>query len=124
MQGNTSEILATVRCQAGTRRIWLQMRTIVNSGPDISEGTQVLVYVLPAGAPRVARLIKLSLPALPQYSQHDDPDRDDDRSTIQSNVCLLDSRKSNSIQYRSAFICLFSECGVNYACRAGSPWLR
>ncbi|XP_013135147.1 PREDICTED: Bardet-Biedl syndrome 7 protein homolog isoform X2 [Papilio polytes] len=78
-QGNTSEILATVRCQAGTRRIWLQMRTTVNSGPEISEGTQVLVYVLPAGAPRVARLIKLSLPALPQYSQHDDPDRDDDR---------------------------------------------
>ncbi|KPJ16937.1 Bardet-Biedl syndrome 7 protein [Papilio machaon] len=78
-QGKASEILATVRCQAGTRRIWLQMRAAVDCGPEITEGTQVLVYVLPAGAPRIARLIKLSLPALPQYSQHVDPDRADDR---------------------------------------------
>ncbi|KPJ01974.1 Bardet-Biedl syndrome 7 protein [Papilio xuthus] len=78
-QGKASEILATVRCQAGTRRIWLQMRAVVDCGPEMTECTQVLVYVLPAGAPRIARLIKLSLPALPQYSQHDDPDRDDDR---------------------------------------------
>ncbi|XP_068627973.1 Bardet-Biedl syndrome 7 protein homolog [Battus philenor] len=81
-QGTYSEVLATVRCQIGTRRIWLQIRTSLESILDSTETTQVLLYVLPASAPRVARLIKLTLPALPQYFQHVDlqeVDRDDNR---------------------------------------------
>ncbi|CAH2063202.1 unnamed protein product, partial [Iphiclides podalirius] len=78
-QEGKPENLATVRCQAGTRRTWLQMRSGTNSVVEMAEATHVFVYVLPASAPRVARLIKLMLPALPQYCQHADPECDDDR---------------------------------------------
>ncbi|XP_052738247.1 Bardet-Biedl syndrome 7 protein homolog [Bicyclus anynana] len=64
------ELLATVRCQAGTRRLWLRMRTVSSAETQV-EGTRVLIYVLPAGAPRVARLIKLHLPTLPHYSKYE-----------------------------------------------------
>ncbi|XP_072941709.1 BBSome complex member BBS7-like [Epargyreus clarus] len=77
-QGNSTDLLATVRCQAGTRRFWMRIRTVLEK-TSISEATQVLVYVLPSGAPRVARLIKLQLPALPYYSKHEDYDLFDSR---------------------------------------------
>ncbi|CAK1578384.1 unnamed protein product [Parnassius mnemosyne] len=79
-QGQTTEMLATVRCQAGTRRIWLQMCSRPGcSAMEMAESTQVLIYVLPASAPRVARLIKIILPALPQYSQYEDLVSDNNR---------------------------------------------
>lgn len=69
----TIELLATVRCQAGTRRLWLRMRILSLEEMDGGqmESTRVLVYILPAGAPRVARLIKLHLPTLPHYSKYE-----------------------------------------------------
>ncbi|KAF9406484.1 hypothetical protein HW555_013163 [Spodoptera exigua] len=67
-----SDLLASVRCQAGTRRVWVKMREISNSSTESKlEGTRVLIYALPAGAPRVARLVTLKLPALPYYSSHE-----------------------------------------------------
>ncbi|CAG4940830.1 unnamed protein product [Colias eurytheme] len=66
----SSELLATIRCQAGTRRLWIQMRYFKDI--SITESVTVFVYVLPAGAPRVARLVKLKLPVLPHYSLHTD----------------------------------------------------
>ncbi|XP_048481162.1 Bardet-Biedl syndrome 7 protein homolog [Plutella xylostella] len=79
-QGSSEDLLATVRCQAGTRRLWIRMRLAQgsNSQPLIGQSTKLLVYALPAGAPRVARLISLQLPAFPYYSLHDDPDTADD----------------------------------------------
>ncbi|XP_039745618.1 Bardet-Biedl syndrome 7 protein homolog isoform X2 [Pararge aegeria] len=65
-----TELLATIRCQAGTRRLWLRMRTLSLSETKL-EGTRVFIYVLPAGAPRVARIIKLHLPTLPHYSKYE-----------------------------------------------------
>ncbi|XP_046978906.1 Bardet-Biedl syndrome 7 protein homolog [Vanessa cardui] len=67
---NRTELLTTIRCQAGTRRVWLRMR-IVNLEDTKMEGTRVLVYILPAGAPRVARVIKFHLPILPHYSKYE-----------------------------------------------------
>ncbi|XP_047545784.1 Bardet-Biedl syndrome 7 protein homolog isoform X1 [Vanessa atalanta] len=67
---NRTELLTTIRCQAGTRRVWLRMR-IVNFEDTKMEGTRVLVYILPAGAPRVARVIKFHLPILPHYSKYE-----------------------------------------------------
>ncbi|CAH0628868.1 unnamed protein product [Chrysodeixis includens] len=67
-----SDMLASVRCQAGTRRVWVKMRyTSDTSITSRLEGKRVLIYVLPAGAPRVARLLSLQLPALPYYSKHE-----------------------------------------------------
>ncbi|XP_069355506.1 BBSome complex member BBS7-like isoform X1 [Maniola hyperantus] len=68
-ESKNTELLATVRCQAGTRRLWLRMR-VLYLGETNMEGTRVLIYILPAGAPRVARLIKLHLPTLPHYSKY------------------------------------------------------
>ncbi|XP_050362799.1 Bardet-Biedl syndrome 7 protein homolog isoform X2 [Nymphalis io] len=67
---NKTELLTTIRCQAGTRRVWLRLR-IVNFEDTKMEGTRVLVYILPAGAPRVARVIKFHLPILPHYSKYE-----------------------------------------------------
>lgn len=48
------------------------MRDISDSPTESKfEGKRVLLYALPAGAPRVARLITLKLPALPYYSGHE-----------------------------------------------------
>lgn len=44
-----------------------------------AESAQVLVYALPAGAPRVARLIFFRLPALPYYSEYEDVDIDTEK---------------------------------------------
>lgn len=68
------DLLATVRCQAGTRRLWIRMRYIIQAGTILTraESVKVFIYALPAGAPRVARLITLRLPVLPHYSQHED----------------------------------------------------
>ncbi|XP_073964863.1 BBSome complex member BBS7-like isoform X3 [Choristoneura fumiferana] len=79
-QGSESDFLATVRCQAGTRRLWLRMRYAIGT-PVLTECIRVLIYALPAGAPRVARLMKLRLPALPYYSQHEDPESDSESRT-------------------------------------------
>ncbi|XP_064291979.1 Bardet-Biedl syndrome 7 protein-like isoform X2 [Plodia interpunctella] len=67
------DLLATVRCQAGTRRLWVRIRYILQEGNKYkrSQAVRVLIYILPAGAPRVARLITLKLPVLPYYSQHE-----------------------------------------------------
>ncbi|CAK1551817.1 unnamed protein product [Leptosia nina] len=65
----SSDILATIRCQTGTRRLWIHMRSTKNT--TIIENIKVLIYVLPAGAPRVSRLFKFCLPMLPFYWQHE-----------------------------------------------------
>ncbi|KAJ8725033.1 hypothetical protein PYW07_015991 [Mythimna separata] len=66
-----SDLLASVRCQAGTRRVWVKMRDSSDSPTESKfEGKRVLIYALPVGAPRVARLVTLKLPALPYYSGH------------------------------------------------------
>ncbi|XP_035431212.2 Bardet-Biedl syndrome 7 protein homolog isoform X2 [Spodoptera frugiperda] len=71
------DLLASVRCQAGTRRVWVKMREISNSSTESKfEGSRVLIYALPAGAPRVARLVTLKLPALPYYSSHEALEKD------------------------------------------------
>ncbi|RVE45979.1 hypothetical protein evm_009382 [Chilo suppressalis] len=70
-QGTNQDLLATVRCQAGTRRLWVRMRYKVGINMRISESVSVLIYVLPAGAPRVARLLVVRMPLLPYYSQHE-----------------------------------------------------
>ncbi|KAJ0179355.1 hypothetical protein K1T71_005067 [Dendrolimus kikuchii] len=78
-QDNASDMLATVRCQAGMMRVWVRMRDISNKSlTSRSESKHVFVYVLPAGAPRVARLITLKLPTLPFYSQHEELNADTD----------------------------------------------
>lgn len=69
------DFLTTVRCQVGTRRVWLRFRNIVDlSTVSKLESTRVLIYVMPAGAPRVARLLTIKLPILPQYSLHENVD--------------------------------------------------
>ncbi|XP_049865445.1 Bardet-Biedl syndrome 7 protein homolog [Pectinophora gossypiella] len=79
-QGRDQDLLATVRCQAGTRRLWIRMRYIISNNTGLSaESVRVLIYALPAGAPRVARLITLRLPALPYYSQHEEPDSENEK---------------------------------------------
>ncbi|KAL0839587.1 hypothetical protein ABMA28_016276 [Loxostege sticticalis] len=86
-QGTTQDLLATVRCQAGTRRLWVKMRQSLHSAVRTSESVKVLIYALPAGAPRVARLIPLRLPVLPYYSQHEHPELDNEtRSWCQVRV--------------------------------------
>ncbi|CAH2091988.1 unnamed protein product [Euphydryas editha] len=67
---NNTELLTTIRCQAGTRRLWLRMRNLSFEDTKM-EGTRVLVYILPAGVPRVARLIKFHLPILPHYTKYE-----------------------------------------------------
>lgn len=79
-QESPSELLASVRCQAGTRRVWVKMRYVTDSSVESRmAGRRVLIYVLPAGAPRVARLITLKLPALPYYSKHEEIETYNDR---------------------------------------------
>ncbi|KAM3968272.1 BBSome complex member BBS7 [Aphomia sociella] len=80
-QEGTRDLLATVRCQAGTRRLWVRMRyTLQINNPVLrAESVQVLMYVLPAGAPRVARLITLRLPVLPYYSHHENMDTENEK---------------------------------------------
>lgn len=69
-------MLASIRCQAGTRRLWVKMRNTSDSSIESRmEGKRVLIYALPAGAPRVARLFSLKLPALPYYSQHEESEK-------------------------------------------------
>lgn len=54
-------------------RVWVRMRDALDKSlTSRSESKLVFVYVLPAGAPRVARLITLKLPALPYYSRYED----------------------------------------------------
>ncbi|XP_075972909.1 BBSome complex member BBS7-like isoform X2 [Anticarsia gemmatalis] len=89
---SVSDLLASVRCQAGTRRVWVKMRYLAELR---MEGRRVLIYVLPAGAPRVARLITLKLPALPYYSQHADPDLKFD--TQERTMCQLQVSGSFSV---------------------------
>ncbi|KAJ2950527.1 hypothetical protein O0L34_g8770 [Tuta absoluta] len=80
-QGNENDLLATVRCQAGTRRLWVRLRyQDTKRGPRL-ETAKVLIYALPAAAPRVARLITLQLPALPYYSVHEDMEIEKDNRT-------------------------------------------
>ncbi|KAL4708769.1 hypothetical protein ACJJTC_011733 [Scirpophaga incertulas] len=69
-QGSHEDLLATVRCQAGTRRLWIQIR-YKTSSMRVSESARVMIYALPAGAPRVARLLTVRLPILSYYSQHE-----------------------------------------------------
>ncbi|XP_028033201.1 Bardet-Biedl syndrome 7 protein homolog isoform X2 [Bombyx mandarina] len=78
-QDSASDLLATVRCQAGTRRIWLRLR-VASTNSTVLESTRVLIYALPTGAPRVARLLSIKLPALPYYSQHEEFDENNDHS--------------------------------------------
>ncbi|XP_045459351.1 Bardet-Biedl syndrome 7 protein homolog [Melitaea cinxia] len=75
---NDTELLTAIRCQAGTRRLWLRMRNLVFEDTKM-EGTRVLVYILPAGVPRVARLIKFHLPILPHYSKHEPLEIEDNK---------------------------------------------
>ncbi|CAH4033415.1 unnamed protein product [Pieris brassicae] len=82
-QDQESDLLATIRCQAGTRRLWLGLRNIETI---LLESTKVLVYVLPAGAPRVARLIKFNLAILPYYCKHEEID------VNESERCLCELR--------------------------------
>lgn len=79
------DLLATVRCQAGTRRLWVEMRHKLDARTRTSESVRALVYALPAGAPRVARLLKLRLPVLPYYSQHHNPDHDNEKRHVPIN---------------------------------------
>lgn len=72
LQDKSSDLLATVRCQAGTRRLWVRMRVALATPTGISESVLVYIYALPAGAPRVARLVNIRLSALPYYFQHED----------------------------------------------------
>lgn len=56
------------------------MRYVLDSSTGRrAESLRVLIYALPAGAPRVARLLTLRLPALPYYSQHEDTDCDSEK---------------------------------------------
>ncbi|XP_063530370.1 Bardet-Biedl syndrome 7 protein homolog isoform X2 [Cydia strobilella] len=96
-QGSSSDFLATVRCQAGTRRLWIRMR---HAGPPQAECARVLIYALPAGAPRVARLMILRLPALPYYSQHEDPDSDSESRAW----CVLSVSGSFSVAEMTAWL--------------------
>ncbi|GBP63207.1 Bardet-Biedl syndrome 7 protein homolog [Eumeta japonica] len=73
-QDNTTDLLATVRCQAGTRHLNVRVRHLKDTEYRGDEAQRLLLYALPAGAPRVARLITLLLPVLPLYSQHEDPE--------------------------------------------------
>ncbi|CAH0721697.1 unnamed protein product, partial [Brenthis ino] len=73
---NNEQLLATVRCQAGTRRLWLRIR-VVSIEETKMEGISVFIYILPTGSPRVARLIKLHLPILPQYSKFENIEVED-----------------------------------------------
>ena len=54
----------------GTRRLWLRIR-VISVEETKMEGTWVLIYILPTGSPRVARLIKFHLPILPHYSKYE-----------------------------------------------------
>lgn len=71
-------MLTAIRCQAGTRRLWLRMRNLIFEDTKM-EGTRVLVYILPAGVPRVARLIKFHLPILPHYSKYEPLEIEDNK---------------------------------------------
>ena len=83
-------MLASVRCQAGTRRVWVKMRDVSDSHAESKfGGNRVLIYALPAGAPRVARLVTLKLPALPYYSSQEESEKsfeNQERYTIQFTV--------------------------------------
>lgn len=47
------------------------------------ERTRVLVYILPAGVPRVARLIKFHLPILPHYSKYEPLEIEDNKRYVE-----------------------------------------
>ncbi|XP_060800822.1 Bardet-Biedl syndrome 7 protein-like [Amyelois transitella] len=88
-QETEKDLLATVRCQAGTRRLWVRMCYILHKGnlSSRAQTVRVLIYVLPTGAPRVARLITLKLPVLPYYSQHENLETEnEERSWCQLRV--------------------------------------
>ncbi|XP_059060218.1 Bardet-Biedl syndrome 7 protein homolog [Achroia grisella] len=88
-QSSVKDLLATVRCQAGTRSVWVRMRYTPQTNNPVSraESVQVLIYALPAAAPRVARLITLRLPVLPYYSLHENMDSEnEERSWCQVHV--------------------------------------
>lgn len=53
------------------------------------EGTRVLVYILPAGVPRVARLIKFHLPILPHYSKYEPLEIEDNKRYIENLFGIL-----------------------------------
>nr|XP_021184689.2 Bardet-Biedl syndrome 7 protein homolog isoform X1 [Helicoverpa armigera] len=92
---NGSDLLASVRCQAGTRRVWVKMRDMLDSSTESRfQGKRVLIYALPAGAPRVARLVTLKLPALPYYSGHEASDKDHAKERI---WCQLEVSGSFSV---------------------------
>nr|XP_032512101.1 Bardet-Biedl syndrome 7 protein homolog [Danaus plexippus plexippus] len=84
-ENNSPELLATIRCQAGTRRLWMRIR-ILDDKETKMEGTRVLIYVLPTGAPRVARLIKLYLSLLPHYSKYESPDIENKQRPCELNI--------------------------------------
>ncbi|CAG9563077.1 unnamed protein product [Danaus chrysippus] len=84
-ENNSPELLATIRCQAGTRRLWMRIR-ILDDNETKMEGTRVLIYVLPTGAPRVARLIKLYLSLLPHYSKYESPDIENKQRPCELNI--------------------------------------
>lgn len=92
-QDSASDLLATVRCQAGTRRIWLRLR-VASTNSTVLESTRVLIYALPTGAPRVARLLSIKLPALPYYSQHEEFDENNDHS-----IKLVDTNQYIIFEY-------------------------
>lgn len=72
---NSTDLVATVRCQAGTRRLWVRMQRGSNlDSTSKSKSVIAYIYALPAGAPRVARLISVILPALAYYSRSEDLD--------------------------------------------------
>ncbi|XP_045492369.1 Bardet-Biedl syndrome 7 protein homolog isoform X3 [Colias croceus] len=96
----SSELLATIRCQAGTRRLWIQMRYFKDI--LITESVTVFVYVLPAGAPRVARLVKLKLPVLPHYSLHTDENLEE--SKRRSSATFRSDNVSTLVQLRDIIL--------------------
>lgn len=81
-------MLTAIRCQAGTRRLWLRMRNLIFEDTKM-EGTRVLVYILPAGVPRVARLIKFHLPILPHYSKYESLEIEDNKRYIENLFGIL-----------------------------------
>ncbi|XP_047023504.1 Bardet-Biedl syndrome 7 protein homolog isoform X4 [Helicoverpa zea] len=94
-EDNGSDLLASVRCQAGTRRVWVKMRDMLDCSTESRfQGKRVLIYALPAGAPRVARLVTLKLPALPYYSGHEASEKDHEKERI---WCQLEVSGSFSV---------------------------
>ncbi|XP_050672486.1 Bardet-Biedl syndrome 7 protein homolog isoform X2 [Leptidea sinapis] len=81
---HSSDLLATVRCQSGTKRLWIRLRPLHEA--VVTGSTKVLVYLLPAGAPRVARKLTFQFPVLPYYTQHEGGKLDEKRSWCELKV--------------------------------------